>query len=335
MKIYPLVDQASNWYPKQALAQFKKYSSLEFIGEPTKADVIWIFSYYVPLDTLLKVPERLITLLRLPAWRRQSLAHTPIVTTIHHLLPSKKFLWQPKINTLKQLTSVWHFPSQKNLLESRSHIRGTTIHLPYWIDTAYFFPLAPSVRGQLRKKYDVPFDKMVFGSFQRDTEADLQQPKLEKGPDVLCDILTKLDRKNIFVVLAGTRRHYVEKRLTEAAIPFKNVGRVPFTELNNLYNMIDYYLVTSRYEGGPQAILEAMATRTKIYSTVVGIAEETLSPLVLFTNAAAAHQKLLRSYPDVIEEHTQKVERFDCRVVIPTYEQFFTKLTKSNPSQRW
>ena len=52
---------------------------------------------------------------------------------------------------------------------------------------------------------------------------------------------------------------------------------ISFEQLNELYNLLDLYLVTSRYEGGPQAILEAGITKTPIISTDVGIAKEILS----------------------------------------------------------
>ena len=52
----------------------------------------------------------------------------------------------------------------------------------------------------------------------------------------------------------------------------------PFNELNELYNCLDLYIVSSRYEGGPQAIFECALTKTPIISTNVGVAPEVLSP---------------------------------------------------------
>ena len=58
---------------------------------------------------------------------------------------------------------------------------------------------------------------------------------------------------------------------------------VDFKTLNKLYNTLDLYLVTSRYEGGPQAILECGITRTPILSTRVGIAPEILHEKSIFS----------------------------------------------------
>ena len=54
------------------------------------------------------------------------------------------------------------------------------------------------------------------------------------------------------------------------------------SHLNELYNILDLYLVTSRLEGGPQAILECGISKTPILSTDVGIAPEILSKKSIF-----------------------------------------------------
>ena len=58
---------------------------------------------------------------------------------------------------------------------------------------------------------------------------------------------------------------------------------VNFTELNELYNCLDLYIVASRFEGGPQSILECANTKTPIVSTNVGVAAEILHPDSIFT----------------------------------------------------
>ena len=52
--------------------------------------------------------------------------------------------------------------------------------------------------------------------------------------------------------------------------------------INDLYNILDLYIVSSRIEGGPQAIMEAAYTKTPIVSTDVGVASEILSPESIF-----------------------------------------------------
>ena len=57
---------------------------------------------------------------------------------------------------------------------------------------------------------------------------------------------------------------------------------VDFNTLNELYNCLDLYIVSSRFEGGPRSIVECGFTKTPIISTDVGIASEFLSSKSIF-----------------------------------------------------
>ena len=57
-------------------------------------------------------------------------------------------------------------------------------------------------------------------------------------------------------------------------IPYKYFEMVSLSEINELYNILDIYIVSSRIEGGPQAIVECAISETPIVSTNVGIAPE-------------------------------------------------------------
>ena len=76
------------------------------------------------------------------------------------------------------------------------------------------------------------------------------------------------------VILAGRRRQYIINELRKNKIEFKFFEDADFLKLNNLYNILDLYIVASRYEGGPAAIMESAITKTPIISTNVGIASK-------------------------------------------------------------
>ena len=88
---------------------------------------------------------------------------------------------------------------------------------------------------------------------------------------------------NLTILLTGRRRDYIINELKKEKINFVYKEMVNFDELNELYNCLDLYIVASRKEGGPQAILECGITETPILSTDVGIASEILSPESIFT----------------------------------------------------
>lgn len=72
------------------------------------------------------------------------------------------------------------------------------------------------------------------------------------------------------------------KELSKININYSVFEMVDFDSLNELYNCLDLYIVASRIEGGPQAIVECSVTKTPIISTDVGIASEILSSKSIF-----------------------------------------------------
>ena len=201
--------------------------------------------------------------------------------------------------------------------QASAQLRGfglESVRIPYVIDVNTFKPI-PEQHGGLRKVHEdlnLPSDTYLIGSFQRDTEgSDLETPKLVKGPDLLMEILVGLRRKGLefHLILAGPRRHWIRKRLGEEGIPFTYMGQptegddlgantLPRTTLNLLYNLLDLYLVTSRSEGGPHAILEASASRCKVISTPVGMAPDVLERRSIFHCASDAVEIIQKDMND-------------------------------------
>lgn len=146
----------------------------------------------------------------------------------------------------------------------------------------------------IRTMCNLPDNAMLVGSFQRDTEGagipnGIFLPKLEKGPDLFCDYVEKLARETkIHVVLAGWRRQYVISRLKAANIDYSYFELPSQGRLKALYQCLDLYPVTSRYEGGPQAFLECGALGVPVVSRCVGMAHEVLSPSAINDDVSLA-----------------------------------------------
>jgi glycosyltransferase involved in cell wall biosynthesis len=156
-------------------------------------------------------------------------------------------------------------------------------YLPLWVnqDIWYFM----DNKKKLRNKYGFNNKDFLVGSFQRDTEgSDLISPKLVKGPDIFIKLIKDLHKKNknVVAVLTGKRRGYVISELETNNIPYKYFEMTNFPMMNELYNVLDLYLVTSRLEGGPQALVECGQTKTPILSTDVGIANQILDSESIF-----------------------------------------------------
>lgn len=180
---------------------------------------------------------------------------------------------------LDRFVDEYHVISLKTKHQLQNLTDKKITSIPFWVNQNIFFEIED--KEKLRKKWDIGKKEFLIGSFQRDTEgSDLISPKLIKGPDIFIEIIKKyyMGDKNLTVILTGKRREYVITQLKDLGVNYKYFEMINFNDLNELYNILDLYLVTSRIEGGPQAILECAYTKTPILSTDVGVASEILSP---------------------------------------------------------
>lgn len=228
------------------------------------ADIVWIISPWL----WKKIPKKY-------------LKNKIVVCSIYHFDGSYKerneFIKRDKF------VNFYHVISE-NTKTQISHLTDKSIQsIPFWVNNQIFFNIDD--KKSLREKYNIPNNSYLIGSFQRDTEGkDLVSPKLIKGPDRFLEIVKNLYRENkdLQVLLTGKRRNYLINKFKELDIPYIYFEMTDFTTLNELYNCLDLYIVTSRIEGGPQAILECGITKTPIISTNVGVAPEILPAKSIF-----------------------------------------------------
>jgi len=144
---------------------------------------------------------------------------------------------------------------------------------PIGIDAKKFFHVNQSEKDLLRKKYYIPSDKFVIGSFQKDGNGWTagNEPKLVKGPDIFCDVIEELSKtEDVFVLLTGPARGYVKNRLQELNVPFSHIPVRQKTDIVFLYQCLDLYVISSRVEGGPQSLLESMGCGIPFVASKVG-----------------------------------------------------------------
>lgn len=149
--------------------------------------------------------------------------------------------------------------------------------IPLGIDLEKFRAATQKERWEQRKRFNIPDDHIVIGSFMKDGNGwgEGLEPKMIKGPDVLCDVLASLSsRHKIFVLLTGPARGYVKSRLKSAGIPYYHSFVEDADQVEEYYRATDISLVCSRIEGGPKQILESLACGVPIVSTRVGMAPD-------------------------------------------------------------
>jgi len=130
---------------------------------------------------------------------------------------------------------------------------------------------------QLRKEFGVPLGAVCIGSFQKDGDGwgDGMVPKLIKGPDIFLDVVERIARtRKIHVLLTGPSRGFMKAGLKERGISFSHPYCKDQAEVARCYKALDLYLVTSREEGGPQALMECLASHVPLVTSRVGMAPD-------------------------------------------------------------
>ena len=150
--------------------------------------------------------------------------------------------------------------------------------IPIGVDTDTLSLGDVRVRAEARRKLDLPTSAIIVGSFQKDGVGWVEglEPKLVKGPDVFLRTVERAQTRvpELYVLLTGPARGYVRRELELKGIPYRHVLARSRSELADLYHALDVYVVASRQEGGPKAVLESMATGVPLATTRVGQAPD-------------------------------------------------------------
>ena len=310
MKIFCHIPR-EDWFCDRFGQEYLEMSTHEVSHTSLDCDLIWILAGW--------------------CWKqipKNFLETKKVVCTIHHEVPEKfDDLKIQDFMMRDQFVDAYHVPcEQTSRFISKFTNKPITI-LGYWCNFNLWKPLS---RKESKKKYNLPEDKFVVGSFQRDTEGfDLKSPKLEKGPDRFCNYVEKLknDGISVHVLLNGWRRQYVMNRLSELEIPFSYYELPEMSDICSMYCACDLYVVGSRYEGGPQAVLEAAATNTPIVSTDVGMASSVLPPECLVD--MNSDYKISIPSSATVEKAFSNVQSFNLKTHSRKYDKFFTELART------
>lgn len=204
-------------------------------------------------------------------------------------------------NKIKSLVDIWISPNSK-ISSFFQQQNSDFVQIPFYVSPKNFYPMNLK-KSDIFKKLNLVCgnhkDKILIGSFQRDSLGeDLAKPKWQKNPDLLIEILRELRTGQVILILAGPRRHYIINQCKKYKIPYLFVGEEKYIDnhlddirvnnlseekINLLNNLIDIYIVTSKSEGGPKAILESALSKTLIFSTDVGLAKDFIHPDLIYS----------------------------------------------------
>ena len=261
MKIY-INSIKENWIVDRVKKEWEISNPTYNTQFSSKADIIWLIAPW----TWKKVSKK-------------NLLNKKVVCSFYHIDEEKFTTYDlDEFKDRDSYVDFYHTISKKSEIQLQKLTNKPIFVAPFWVNQDIFFDIPEKYK--ISRKLAFSPDEYLIGSFQRDTEgSDLISPKLSKGPDRFIKIVEHYRQinPNVAVVLTGKRRNYVITQLKAKKIKFYYFEMVDFVKLNELYNCLDLYIVSSRYEGGPQAILECAITNTPVISTDVGIASEILS----------------------------------------------------------
>ena len=260
-----------NWICDRFVSEWTSFYK-NTVATPEEADIIWCIADW--------------------CWNQIStsiLKEKKVVMSVHHIVPDKFVDFERKQFEIRdQFVDFYHVPCKKTHDQIRHLTEKEIFVQPFWVNGNMWSAFL-GIKSSMKEDRGIDPDCFLVGSFQRDTEGkDLVSPKLEKGPDIFCDAVEILHREKakegieVKVLLAGWRRQYVMKRLSDAGIKFYYAELPNSDILNELYACLDLYIVSARYEGGPQSIMECASAFVPIISTDIGVASEILNAESIF-----------------------------------------------------
>lgn len=201
------------------------------------------------------------------------LGKIPCVSTIHHIEPGyvpEAIPINVRADAVMVVAKMWQAE-----LVSRGAPADRVFIVPNGVDTNVFRPASEMECAQLRRNMGFAPDETVIGYSGKPG----RDKGWRKGVDVLFQALEILVRegKRVGIVVGGPGWGESLARLRAMGIKTywrRYVHRLD--DIASLYQALDFYWVTSRIEGGPRPLLEAMSSEVCCLSTKVGIAPEVI-----------------------------------------------------------
>lgn len=164
------------------------------------------------------------------------------------------------------VSSQWHqYLTQLGIPENHQAL------VPFGVDTNTFHPPQDGNRLKIRKALKFPKDAFVLGFSSR----RISNPDDRKGVTCFLQALKMLRHElpNLATLIIGPGWQALAKDIRQQGILCTQVPyQIAHEQVAKFYRAMDLFWVTSRVEGGPVPLLEAMASGIPCISTPVGAA---------------------------------------------------------------
>ncbi len=244
---------------------------------------------------------RLSTIYRSEFWSKAA-----FVSSIHHVEDEASTEPIAYSDAIMTVSDQWH-----SYLLERFSTQDRLVKLPNGIDVELFQPGTSAERVALRKAFGISPESFVIGFSAKRTSDSSNR----KGIDVLEAVIkANLPLKGITWFIRGPGWNEFVSKLREsgASIVYEPYV-VDDEDLAKSYRVLDLLLVTSKIEGGPVPVLEAMASGIPVVSTPVGVVPEVLSGdlarfIVPYDDIAAVVEKISHLYHHRQDSNATRIE---------------------------
>jgi glycosyltransferase involved in cell wall biosynthesis len=189
----------------------------------------------------------------------------PCVSTIHHVETDQCIASVTHCDAVSTASSQW-----LDFLDRAGVAPSKRVFMPYGVDTDQFRPAPPGERRKIRARLGLPEDALVIGFAAKKTSDSSGR----KGIDTLERALVEATRRlpGVACVIIGPGWSGLVERQKAAGI---RCVHIPFVRdlggVAKIQRALDVYWITSRIEGGPVPLLEAMASGVCCVTTPVGM----------------------------------------------------------------
>lgn len=189
----------------------------------------------------------------------------PWVATIHHVEAEHNYGPERRFDAVATVSTQW-----RDNLVAAGVDPAKLVLVHNGVDAEQFRPPSPEERRRIRSGLGLPEDAFVVGfSAKRSSDSSGR-----KGIDVLEKALAEVGRRipGVACVIIGPGWGELVDRQRAAGV---RCAYVPFAAdhdaVARLHRALDAYWITSRIEGGPVPLLEAMASGVCCVATPVGM----------------------------------------------------------------
>lgn len=202
-------------------------------------------------------------------WLPRLAPYIPVVTTLHHVAEWALDKHNLDADSVMVVAREW-----EEDLRARGVGMEKVFRYSNGVDTRKFSPPTEDERVHARLAIGIPQNNVVVGFFAK---IGSNNDNDRKGTDVFCAAGLQLAAKlpDATILILGPGWHDLVARLRAAGL---HCVWLPFVEdtstVAKIYRALDFYWITSRVEGGPVPLLEAMSTGVCCLTTPVGLVPE-------------------------------------------------------------